>query len=293
MDISKKKFLTLEKYFVPNEVTNTEGQLFVVENHEKRTNKRYLLKKLYIDKGQYFGNKLMTINTLIDNSEEIGIPQLVLPEKIAIVDRQVVGFAMPLIENSVNLSCLLGDFATPIAKKIDYLKQVGAILKHVQRVEKFEGNFFLGDVHEGNFVVEQDIDKVHAIDLDSCKISDNTPFASKYLATDTGIRSLPRKYPVNAAQMHIPNANTEWLCYILMVLNFIAHGPVHKMLLDEYYLYLQYLRDLGFSNELLDCFNRIYVNCDNHSPEGLLDQIPQEIKLANYNVFKYKASKKK
>lgn len=293
MNLSKKKFASLERYFVPDQVTNTEGQLFIIHDHQKWEDKRYLLKRLYIDEGDSFGNKLLTVNTLIDNKDEIGVGELVYPEKLAIVNDKVIGFTMPLIENSVNLSCLMNSFNVPKEDKIAYLKQVGDILKKVQQVKKFDRNFFLGDVHEGNFIVEAETMKVRAIDLDSCKIGSNQPFPARYLSTNTGLTSLVKKYPVNENGISIPNVNTELLCYNLMILNFIANGPAYKMKLDEYYLYLQYLRDLGFSDELLDSFNRLYANCDNISPMELLDDMPENIHLASYNVFKYKMNRNK
>lgn len=289
--LSKRKFANLEKYEIPAEVTNTEGQLFVIHDHEKWENKRYLLKRLYIDEGATFGNKLLTVNTLIDSRDDIGIEELVLPEKLAIVNDKVVGFTIPLIEPSVNLSCLLNNYDVPRQSKIEYLKQVGDILKKVQHVEKFKNNFFLGDIHEANFIVEKENNRVHAIDIDSCKIGSNQPFSAKYLAANVGADSLPKKYPLNEYGISIPNTNTEWFCYNMMVLNFIANGPVYKMKLDEYYLYLQYLRDLGFSDELIDSFTRLYANCDNNSPRDFLDEIPENMHLASYNVFKYKIKK--
>jgi len=292
LNIGKKQFMTLEKYKLPSDVTNTECELFIVNDREKWETKRHLLKKFYTDDGEYFGNKLLTINTLIDNREEIGMEELVLPEKLAVVNKRVVGFTMPLIENSSNLLSMLNSFEISNEEKINYLRQVGSILKRVESVEKFMKGFFLTDVHEGNFIVEEKTKIVRAVDLDSCKIADNQPFASKYLATNPNLHLLSQKYPKNIKGIGIPNTNTELLCYNMMVLNYIAHGPIYNMPLDEFYLYLQYLRDTGFSNELLDCFSRLYVYSDNYSPKDLLDQIPQNLNRVNYAVFKYKTRKK-
>jgi hypothetical protein len=280
LNISRKKFKTLQKYTLDESISNAEANLFIIPGQKRR-----LLKKMNIDDGEVFGNKLFTIYTLIDNKDDIAIDELVYPERLGIVNNKVTGLIMPLIEESYNLSTLLTNPNVPIKQNINYLKQVGNILTKVQYVEKFKNNFFLGDVHECNFIVDKS-DKVLAVDLDSCKIGNNQPFDSKYLRFNYNIKSLTKKYPKNDNNVHIPNKNSEWLCYILMILNFIAHGSVYEMGLSEFYSYLQYLNDIGFSKELLDCFARIYTNADNKSPQELLDQIPQNIDKANYQVFK-------
>ncbi|MDD2203411.1 MAG: hypothetical protein PHD78_03410 [Bacilli bacterium] len=292
LNISKKQFSTLEKYTLPKEVTNTECELFIVNDRVKWERKRLLLKKLYIDEGEYFGNKLMTINTLINSREELGIERLVLPEKLAVVNKKVVGFTMPLIENSTNLLSMLRSYDVSNEEKIGYLKQVGLVLKHIESVEQTLKGFFLGDVHEGNFIVDDETKTVRAVDLDSCKTENNHPFASKYLATNPNLQMLPQKYPKNAKGIGIPNANTDLLCYNMMVLNYISHGPIYNMPLEEFYMYLQHLCDEGFPNELLDCFCRLYSYADNYSSMDLLDQIPTNLNRVNYSVFKYKTRKR-
>jgi hypothetical protein len=86
----------------------------------------------------------------------------------------------------------------------------------------------------------------------------------------------------------MPNANTEWFCYNLIILNYIAQGPIFDLNIANFYDYLQYLKDLGFPTEIIDCFAKIYTNADNKSPQHLLEQIPDDISKANYNIFMQK-----
>ena len=173
--LNQKSFETLSDLDIP--IVNTEGRLFVL-------NDKILFKRFYVDEGDYFGNKLLTLNTLIDNKEALSDRNLILPEKIVLVDKKVVGFSMPYVENNINLTIMLDEKRIPLKEKLKYLKKVGDILENVQDVKEFRDNFFLGDVQSGNFIVELDDNKLqtlHAVDLDSCKIGDNLTFPFKIL----------------------------------------------------------------------------------------------------------------
>ena len=127
INLTKKRFESLDCYDLPNYVFNTEGTLYVLPIKSRWDTKLKLLKRLYLTNGNTFGNKLQTINSLIDNKDELDIEEIVFPEKIATVGGEIVGFTMPLIE-SINLSTALRSKEITNEKKIDYLKQIGMIL---------------------------------------------------------------------------------------------------------------------------------------------------------------------
>jgi serine/threonine protein kinase len=285
--INKNKFTSLQKYVLEKGVLSTECNLYMWYTNSSKK----ILKIYFIDEGLYFGNKLLTINTLIDNKEHINIDELILPEKLVIVNNKVVGFSMPFIDN-INLKTILSDKSVPILEKIDYLKQVGQILEKIQRTTVHDKDFYLGDVHEANFLFDLKKKRICTVDLDSCKIANNKPFPIKYLSTNPNIKDMEYKYPKDDNIFHIPNADSEWMCYIFMILNTISNGEIHKFSASEYYVYLQYLRDLGVGNELLDCFYKIYTGSSNTSPCELLDQIPENIARAHHKVFKMVTQKR-
>ena len=153
---------------------------------------------MYLTNGLVFGNKLQTINSLIDNKNKINIEEIVFPEKIAIVDSQIVGFTMPLIE-SINLKqALMSNI--PNETKIAYLKQIGEILEKMRLVREYTeiSEFFINDLHESNFIVDKE-GTVKAIDIDSCKINGNQAFNSKYLSSKSFINVIC-KYQKNNCQ---------------------------------------------------------------------------------------------
>ena len=69
ISITKRRFETLKQYDLPNYVFNTEGTLYVLPIKNRWNSAVKLLKRLYLTSGKTFGNKLATINSLIDNHD--------------------------------------------------------------------------------------------------------------------------------------------------------------------------------------------------------------------------------
>ena len=81
MNLSKKRFDSLEKYKLPESVFNTEAQLYILPVKNKWESTTKIFKKLYITNGPTFGNKLQTINSLIDLKDEIDMKEIVLTHR--------------------------------------------------------------------------------------------------------------------------------------------------------------------------------------------------------------------
>jgi len=288
--ISKKVFQNLQPYELQKGIINTEGCLFRLPRKAAWRNEEQLLKKLYINTGEPFSNKLFTINSLIDETPTIYQEALVLPEKLAIVDYEVVGFTMPLIAHTTNLSILLNDLSIPFEQKKGYFQQISDILKAMQALPNQD--FFLGDIHECNFLITED-QTIKVVDLDSCKIGRNLPFPIKYLSPSKGLGNFKDKYPLHENGLHIPTKDTEWYCYNMMVLNTIAHAPIVKLSQSDYYAYLQFLSDKGYPKEFLDCVSTLYTPQRNTSCAPFLEALPQSTANVNYHVFEYHLRKQR
>ena len=195
INLTKKRFESLTPYELPNYVYNTEGTLYVLPIKNRWDTKMKLLKRLYLTNGMVFGNKLQTINSLIDNKDELDIEEIVFPEKIATVSGEIVGFTMPLIE-SINLSTALRRKDISNERKIKYLKQIGMILDKMKLRREYTSvsDFYINDLHESNFIVDEE-DNIKVIDIDSCKINGNNIFNSKYLSSKSFINEI-YKYEV-------------------------------------------------------------------------------------------------
>ena len=291
INLTKKRFESLECYNLPNYVYNTEGILYVLPIKSRWDTKLKLLKKLYLTNGNTFGNKLQTINSLIDSKE-----------KIATVSGEIVGFTMPLIE-SINLSTALRSKEISNERKIKYLKQIGMILEKMKLRRDYTSinEFYINDLHESNFIVDND-DNVKVIDIDSCKINGNKIFNSKYLSSKSFINEIYKyqkndignnydneyhKYSTDVSGAYIPDENTDLYCYMIVILNFLYQDNVSRFTLQEFYDYLEYLNTIGMDRELISYFERIVDGSPNENPYELLDSLNNHIGRSNYHVYSY------
>ena len=180
--LNKKQLENLQPLELDKKIFNTEAQIFKLNEKEQWNRNSKLIKKFYIDDGDVFKNKLATITSLINYSDILNKLEIILPEKLVAINSDLVGFTMPYVDN-FNFEVILRDKSISDSKKIEYFKQIGALFEKMKEIRKYTElkDFYLNDVHEGNFIVSKETDKIIAIDLDSCKINNNKPFPAKYL----------------------------------------------------------------------------------------------------------------
>ena len=289
MNLSQKKFESLERYELPKEIFNTEAKMYVLPLKSRWKTINKILKRLYVTNGPMFGNKLQTINSLIDLREQIDIPEIVFPEKLAAVNTEIVGYVMELVE-SINLETALKSYDVSSERKIKYLTQIGEILEKMKKVRKYTGvkDFYLNDIHENNFVIDTNTDSVRVVDIDSCKINGNLTFGSRYLSPISFICTT-RKYHHEengiCGGVYKPSYDTEIYCYIIMILNTLFGSNITRMTIPEFYNYLEYLNDIGVDLELLQMFEKILSNDPNENPYELLACLKYCLGRAHNNVY--------
>ncbi|MEG1506248.1 MAG: hypothetical protein RR478_01995 [Bacilli bacterium] len=285
VNISEEEFMNLEKYVLPKSIINREGVLYVLPRKEQM-----LLKRFFLTNGRPLNNKLYTLGELIENKDIIDIEELVMPDALASVGEKIIGYTMPLID-SINLSSALNTMSIDLPTKLEYLKQIGTILRKMAEVRNTTKvkDFYLNDLHENNFVIRRSDKKVFCVDLDSCSIGGNIPFGTKYLSKMYPISEVPTKYNgellTSAGGEIVPSENTDLYCYNIIILNFIFNGYVPHLKINEYYDYLEYLISIGANKELIDIFAKLYQLEDNENPDYLLDSIPEFITKANSVSF--------
>ena len=276
--LSQKEFKKLQPFYLAQNIVSTEGCLYYLKDKNQWETQTKLLKRLYITDGELFGNKLNTLNYLIDASACISSSDFIMPEKLAIVNDEVVGFTENYIP-SYNLGVVLNSQRFTNEQKIAYLKEVGNILEEMKNLRKNDNlrNFYLNDCNENNFVIRKSDNHVNAVDLDSCRIKSNNPFPSRYLSIFSPVAGLQPKYKLhtdfNNGCYFIADENSDLFCYNIMILNFIFKGQVNFMDLTEFYNYLDYLLTLGIDKELIDSFSKIYSYSDNINPKELLETL--------------------
>ena len=292
--LSRRDFEKLEPLILDKKIINTEGQLFKLPQKEKWYYQQKILKRLYVTEGDNFGNKLYTVNALIDRADLFD-ERFIIPENLAVVDGKVIGLTLPNIENT-NLGLILNDYNIPLAEKKAYLKQIGKILEYLSNIRRYGilKDFFIGDLHENNFILNHQTKKINVTDLDSCKIAYNLPFPAKYLATAKELPNFKEKYPQTNDQersLNIPNENTDLYCFSIIILNLLYGDNVQRLNLADYYEYLEYLETVGVSSELIAVFSKLYNLGNNENPLELIDQLPDDLRSTHNLAFKYKTGR--
>ena len=273
INMSKTKLNSLEPLILPKNVTSTECELFKYHYYGKEK----LLKKLHRTDGIIFANKLYTIEALNANKDSMP-SNFVLPESLVSINKKIEAFTMKYIKG-INLSVILNNPDITYEEKIHYLKSIGRILEQMQNIRKYTNlnNFYLGDIHEDNFLVERDKQEIYIVDLDSCKIAGNKSFPGRYLTNSSLIKYNNTKYQTLSQTDDLADykidENTDIYCYIIMILNYLYDGRVDRLSLDKFYDFINYLEDIKVNIELIECFNKIVVGGNNINPCNYLDTL--------------------
>lgn len=278
INMSKTKLNSLEPLVLPKNVTSTECELFKYPYYGKEK----LLKKLHRTDGIIFANKLYTIEALNANKDSMP-SNFVLPESLVSINKKIEAFTMKYIKG-INLSVILNNPDITYEEKIHYLKSIGRILEQMQNIRKYTNlnNFYLGDIHEDNFLVERDKQEIYIVELDSCKIAGNKSFPDRYLTNSSLIKYNNTKYQTLSQTDDLADykidENTDIYCYIIMILNYLYDGRVDRLSLDKFYDFINYLEDIKVNIELIECFNKIVVGGNNINPCNYLDTLtPKQV----------------
>lgn len=70
---TRRQFAKLKHCHLQKHINHTEAELYIFEKKGQWDKQKMILKHFYIDEGEYFSNKLFTINNLIDNRNIINI----------------------------------------------------------------------------------------------------------------------------------------------------------------------------------------------------------------------------
>ncbi len=275
VELSLRKLKSMPLLQLSNQIVNTEGRLYLYNHKDKWNYLKELIKIYYNQSDRYLADKMYIISELLVNRESIGMDELILPTSLISLDGNISGFSMPFIENNINMSLFLNNPKINIEQKIKYLKEIYMILEKSMSIKALEGKFFLGDIHEANFVLDIMEQKIKAIDMDSAYINDSTVSISKFLTCNANLEENFSKYPKDENGNPIPNRNTTILSFIYMLLNVLSGEKTsYRWTLDEYYKYLSYLSSKKVPLELLDALANVYTNSEENNFEiEMLDEI--------------------
>ena len=275
ISLTNMEYNRLAKLKLSNNVYNTEGNMKLYNYNGKLK----VLKEYFIKDGFTFDNKLYTLE-LLDKNRQILPNEFVTPEYFVVLNNNVIGTLSPYISN-VNLNSILVDKSYSTEFHIKQLKRVGKLLEKLDEIRKKNNiELYINDLHESNFILDITNKKLRMIDVDSCKIEDNEAFPSKYLSPSTLIRFNNKKYPINDSiysQGYVnADKNSDLLCYMIMILNYLSGENISRVSERKFYDYLSYLESIGINKELIYYFSRILSDEDNENPYFLLDSLSEE-----------------
>lgn len=276
INISKNKLNSLTPLVLPSTVLSTECELFEL-TYKKELK---LLKRLYQIDSMSFANKLYTLEALNINKEKMP-NNFILPEFLVSINKQVEAFVMKYVKG-INLSIILKSEDIPVEEKKHYLKRVGMILEQMKNIRTYTSlkDFYIGDLHEDNFIVNSSQKDIYVLDLDSCKIAGNKSFVARYLTPLALLSNVNGKYkeeysPNTYAEYRV-DENTDIYCYVIMILNYLYNGRINNVSLEEYYNFINYLCDIGVDRELLKCLTQILTTGSNINPVDYIETLTEK-----------------
>lgn len=276
INITKRQLRKMLPLNLSRSIINKEGKLYIRDYKQKYGHFQDLLKIYNNQSESYIADKVAVITKLIATFESLDMPELVTPTSLVSLDGEISGFAMPFIEDNTNLALLLNNPKVTLSQKIKLLKEILNILIKVQDSHELDGKFFLGDIHEANFIWDITEQTVRAVDMDSSYFSGGFISVSKVTTLNYLLEGFPNKYILDdESGKFIPNKDITSVSFIYMLLNVLSGcNDSHRWSYNEFYNYLSFLEKKGLSKELLDIIANLYTagNIDIYNPE-LLDGI--------------------
>lgn len=276
INITKRQLRKMLPLNLSRSIINKEGKLYIHDYKQKYGHFQDLLKIYNNQSESYIADKVAVITKLIATFESLDMPELVTPTSLVSLDGEISGFAMPFIEDNTNLALLLNNPKVTLSQKIKLLKEILNILIKVQDSHELDGKFFLGDIHEANFIWDITEQTVRAVDMDSSYFSGGFISVSKVTTLNYLLEGFPNKYILDdESGKFIPNKDITSVSFIYMLLNVLSGcNDSHRWSYNEFYNYLSFLEKKGLSKELLDIIANLYTagNIDIYNSE-LLDGI--------------------
>lgn len=278
LTVTKRQLKKMPPLNLSRSIVNTEAKLYIHDYKENFGHLNDLLKIYYNQSEGYMADKIVVITKLIATFENMQMPQLVTPTSLVSLDGEISGFSMPYIEDNVNLALLLNNPKVKLELKLQWLKEILAILIKINDSYELDGKFFLGDIHEANFIWDITDQIVKAVDMDSSYFIGGPIPISKVTTFNSLLEKFPNKYVIDEESgKFIPNKDITSVSFIYMLLNVLSGcKDSYRWSYNEFYNYLSFLKKRGISKELLDIIANIYTggNIDIYNSE-LLDGIEE------------------
>ena len=264
--------------------------VFNIESHIKLFNyhgELKIIKQLDELEGPKYDNKMYTID-LLDKNRSLFPKSLCVPEALIRVSNINVGFLMPYIVG-INLADIINDVKYPLDEIKSYLQGIGKILDQLKLIRENTSlkTFYIADLHSSNFIVNPSTKEITVVDLDSCKIENNTEPFSLYLYPNGLISNVKEKYRIIRESAIVKvDENTDLFCYTCIILSYLYGKNVSHLSLNEYYGYLDYLSSIGIDKNLINSFEKLVTKEDNVNPGPYIQSLTEEqVCLSKKSVY--------
>lgn len=279
ISVKTKDIKKLKRYPLDNNITSTESSIYLYKNDFIEPS--ILLKKIFINSKPNMTRKIETIKKLEEYKEEYSLDELVVPHTKVKNKGEVIGFLIDEVDSIENLGLLLHNNNVLLKEKLKYLYKIKDILA---KTISLDGDLFLGDLHEYNFLIDTN-DELKVVDLDGAAVTSEEAIPSSYLARDKKLKYI-NKYRFDKYGIPYPDTNSDIFCYYMMFLETIANHDISRLSMDEYYDYLNYLEDAGYNPNLLNVFYDLYSEGDNILLLNIEELVPSNPTKAYYKVYK-------
>lgn len=276
IELSHRNLSKIPLLQISRNIVNTEARLYLYDHKDKWNHLKEVLKIYYNTEEEFLVNKVFVISWILANRKYLDINELVLPTSLLVsVDNKISGFLMPFVEDNVNLTFFLNNPNVSLEQKMKYLKGIYDVLEKLLSIKELESRFYLGDIHEANFILDLTTQSIKVVDIDSAYVITSRIPSSKYISFNENITDNDRKYPKDSFGEVIPSKNTVMLSFIYMPMNVLSGVKnSSKWSIHEYYTYLSKLADFKVPKELLDVLASVYDYSDSILfDKSLLDEI--------------------
>lgn len=276
-NIPEKEIIKLKQFYpseelLPNAIGIEKDFIYEVDHST-------LIKTFYDRTDEYMTNKKEILTCLDEEKKLCPLDFLIYPDGLIEENNSCTGYLMKKVYG-VPLFRLLSNPNIPFSKKKYYLWQIGMALEKMKEVrEETEfSNFYLNDIHERNFVINE-YGSVKCVDVDSMVIGSCDVAPSMYLRPASRLTDYKDKYHYakkGCMGLQIePTYDTEIYCYCMIILNMLLGEKIIYMKPDEFNTYLDYLESLGTNKELINTFRRLYTDKCNVNPYELVNLLEE------------------
>ncbi len=241
-----------------------------------------IIKNIY---NYYSKQGLKAIQILVEYQEMFSeiLPEFVCPIALVYIEETLNGYLMEFIKG-INLKDYLADSNVDFKEKIHTLQNVGQVVNKTQKIKDFPYSFSFGDLHEKNIIVTQNRN-IKIIDSNGVSLF-KVGINSKYLNHCESNLFYGDKYQRDLCGDFIATIDTDILCYVMIIMNFISKSDFSKFPFYKLPDYLKYLKENNFPSDFLNCIERLYSEKNNINPYPYLEDITEEmVEKANIKTY--------